>query len=151
MAQQDWWCLGSLGTQVRSPAWHSGLRFLHCCSYILGQNCGLNLIAGLGTPYATRWPKKERKKGRKKEGKIQDLIPSTYECDLFGNRVFEDIMMRSYWIGWRLVWYECCPYKKRRKETDTQVEVAMWRQRQKLELCCLKPRTPGGTWKLEET
>ena len=46
--------LGSAGTQVWSPAWHSGLRIPHCqsCSF-----CCLDLIPGLGTPYTLERPK----------------------------------------------------------------------------------------------
>lgn len=35
--------LGSTGTQVRSLAYHSGLKIRHCRSGGLGQNCGLDL------------------------------------------------------------------------------------------------------------
>ena len=44
-----------------SPARHSGLRIGHSrrsCS--LGGTCGLDLIPGLGTPYATGRPKKKK-------------------------------------------------------------------------------------------
>ena len=57
MAQWDLQHLGSTGTQVQSPAWHSGVRIQHCHSNGLGLNCGSDLIPGLGTPYALGWPK----------------------------------------------------------------------------------------------
>ena len=57
--QQDWWCLGSAGTQVRSLAQHSGLRIPHCHSWGLGGNCGSDLILSLGTPYVAGQPKKK--------------------------------------------------------------------------------------------
>ena len=41
VAQWDWQHLGSTGTQVQSPAWHSGL----------GLDYGLDVIPGPGTPY----------------------------------------------------------------------------------------------------
>ena len=53
----DLWCLGSTGLNVRSPAQHSGLRIQHCCSCGLGRDCGLDLVPGLGTPYAVGQPK----------------------------------------------------------------------------------------------
>ena len=52
------WCngIGSIsatpGTQVRLPAWHSGLRIQHCCSCDVGPNWDSNLILSPGTPYA---------------------------------------------------------------------------------------------------
>ena len=33
----------------------------HCCSFSLGQDCGWDLIPGLGTPYAMGLPKKKEK------------------------------------------------------------------------------------------
>ena len=50
MVQRDWWCLGSTGMQVRSPAKHSGLRILCCHSCSLGNNYSSDLIPGLGMP-----------------------------------------------------------------------------------------------------
>ena len=41
MVQWDWWHLGSLGTQVWSLAWHSGLRTQRCHNCSIGHNCGL--------------------------------------------------------------------------------------------------------------
>ena len=66
VVQQDWWPLGRAGMQVHSPAWHSGLSFqsFHSCG--LGQDRGLNLIPGLGTPCAMGWPKKKKKKKKPK-------------------------------------------------------------------------------------
>ena len=59
---------GSAGTQVRSPAQHSGLRIWRCCSLGLGRDCSSDLIPGPGTPYAAGWPNmKKIKKRRKKE------------------------------------------------------------------------------------
>ena len=62
MAQRDWWCPESPGTQVRSLARHSGFR-IQCC------HSGLDLIPGLGTPYAAGLPEKEKKSlGGKRSG-----------------------------------------------------------------------------------
>ena len=61
-AQQIRQCVGSAGTQVQSPAWHSALRIQCCCSCGLGGNCGSDLIPGLVTPYAAGQPKKKKKK-----------------------------------------------------------------------------------------
>ena len=44
------------------PAQHSGLRMWHCCSCSVGQNCGLDLVYGLGNPYASGRPKKKKNK-----------------------------------------------------------------------------------------
>ena len=64
VAQGDRQCLGCAGTQVPSPAWHSGLRIQHCHSCSLGHDYGSDLILGLGTPYAMGWPKKKGQKKR---------------------------------------------------------------------------------------
>ena len=81
MAQQDWSCLESIGTQVRFQAQHSGLRIWHCCSCSLSSVCNSDLTPGPGTPNAVGWPnmgekKKEREgkkvgkgKGKRKEGR----------------------------------------------------------------------------------
>ena len=58
VAQQDQRYLWSSGTQVRSLVRHSGLR-IQCLTGV-GHNCGLDLITGLGTPYALGWPKKKK-------------------------------------------------------------------------------------------
>ena len=63
-------------TQVRSLARHSGLRIPHCCSCGLGPNCGLDLIPGLGTPYATGWPKKKRQKKDRMKYKVRCICPA---------------------------------------------------------------------------
>lgn len=47
------WHLWSTGTQVRSPAWHSGLRVQRCHSFGLGHSYDPDLIPGPGTAYAT--------------------------------------------------------------------------------------------------
>ena len=60
VAQRDQKCLGSTETQVRSLAWHSGLRIWHCCSCGLDHNCSLDLILGPGTPCAMGQPKKKK-------------------------------------------------------------------------------------------
>ena len=49
---------GALGCRF---TWHSRLRIQHCCG--IGCKCSSDLIPGLGTPYALRWPKTEEKKG----------------------------------------------------------------------------------------
>ena len=73
MVHQDPRSLVSTGTQVRSPARHSGLRIRGCQSWGLGHNYGSDLIPGLGTPYDAEWPKKEKKYH------IWNLIYSTHE------------------------------------------------------------------------
>ena len=66
VAQQDWWCLGNAGMKVRSPARHRGLRMGCCHSCCLGHNCGSDLNAGPGPPYAAGQPKKKGG-GKKKQ------------------------------------------------------------------------------------
>ena len=61
VVQQDWQPLGSTGMQVRSLAQHSGLRIQHCHSCGLGCDCSLDLIPGLGPPYAMGRPKMKNK------------------------------------------------------------------------------------------
>ena len=64
VVQWDWRHLGSTGIQVQFPAQHSGFRIRCCHSCSFGRSCGLDLIPGLGTPYATSSQtrkKKERK------------------------------------------------------------------------------------------
>ena len=53
---RDQWRLWSTGTQVGPLAWRSGLRIWLCCNWVP------DLIPGLGTPHAMRWPKKKKKK-----------------------------------------------------------------------------------------
>ena len=53
---------------------------------------------------------------------LQVLTPNTCEClTLFGNRIFSDILKLRWghtWLGWALIQYDWCPYKRR--ETGTQ-------------------------------
>ena len=59
VVQWDQQCLGSAGTQVRSPAWHSG--GIQCChGYGSGSRCCLDLIPGLGTPCSVGQPTKKK-------------------------------------------------------------------------------------------
>ena len=51
--------------QVRSLAWHSGLRIQQCHSCSTGQNCSWDLIPGLGTPCATGQPKTYKQTNKK--------------------------------------------------------------------------------------
>ena len=57
VVQRDRWHPGSSGIQVRSPAWHKGLKTRHCCS------CGSHLIPSLGTPYGVGQPEEKRGDG----------------------------------------------------------------------------------------
>ena len=59
MLQRNWQHIGSTGTQVHSPAQHSGLRIWHCRSCGLGRNCAWALIPSLGTPYAMSGQKRK--------------------------------------------------------------------------------------------
>ena len=62
LSQRDRWHLGSAGTQVWSPAWHSGLRIQSCCHFGLGRNYSSDLIPGLGNSICLGVAKKEKKK-----------------------------------------------------------------------------------------
>ena len=64
VVQRDWQSLGSTGTWVQFPAWHSGLRIPCCCSFGLGWECGLDVIPDLEAPYAVGWPKMKKKKNQ---------------------------------------------------------------------------------------
>ena len=59
--QQDQQCLWNTGTQVQSLTQDSGLKTWHCHSCSVGCNCGLDLIPGPGTPYASGQPQKRIK------------------------------------------------------------------------------------------
>ena len=65
VAQWDWQSICSTRLQVLfppstpAPACAVGYQIL-CCR--LAQNCSKDLIFGLGTPYATGWPIKKKKK-----------------------------------------------------------------------------------------
>ena len=67
MAQRDLWHLWSSGAQVRSLAWHSGLRILSCCSCPIGCNRGPDLTPGTEMPYVPRAAKKRGKKKKRLE------------------------------------------------------------------------------------
>ena len=92
MAQWNWWCLSSAKTQVEfsSPAqWNP-----HSHSYGTGLNCWLQLIPGLGTPYAEGQPKKKRENIKKKKVKYFTLRKikqdKELESDLGGQGDKED-------------------------------------------------------------
>ena len=65
VGQWNQWCLWSSGMQVQSPAWHSGLRIWHCCSFSLILNSSLDLIPGPGSACAEGWPKMKTKQQKK--------------------------------------------------------------------------------------
>ena len=67
--QRDWWHLCSTSMQVPFLAQHGGIW--HCCSCGVGRNCGSELIPGLGTPYAVRWPKNQTKQTKKPTAYLQ--------------------------------------------------------------------------------
>ena len=73
VTQQDRRHHGSAGMQVRTLAWHSGLRIRNCCSCTLGHKYNSDLIPGLVIPYAAGQPKKrEKKKKGRKEGRKEE-------------------------------------------------------------------------------
>ena len=65
MAQQEAWCLCCTRMRVWSLAQYSGLEDLVLLHYIVGHNCGLDLIPGPGTPCASGQPKKKEKQKKK--------------------------------------------------------------------------------------
>ena len=66
MAKWDRQCLGSTGTQVRSPARHSGLRMWHCHSCSLGLQLHLKSDLWPGNCMCLEAAKKKKKKKQKK-------------------------------------------------------------------------------------
>ena len=59
-------CYGAKGSAAswgvlgrRFGSWHGGLRIQCCHSCNFGCSYGLDLIPGLGAPYASGWPKKK--------------------------------------------------------------------------------------------
>ena len=70
MAQQDQWRLSGAKTHVQSLAWHSGLRIRW-----LKSQLWLDLIPGLGIPYASgRGRRQKRKKKKKKKGQKKEEL-----------------------------------------------------------------------------
>ena len=67
MVQRDQQRLWNAGTRVQSPAPGSGLRACCCHGCGAGCDCGLDLIPGLGTPYAMGQPEKKKAKKKKKK------------------------------------------------------------------------------------
>ena len=67
VAQLDWRCFVSAGTEVPSPAQHSGLRIWQCHSCSLGYNCSIDLMLGLGSSHCCRVAKNGKKEKRKKK------------------------------------------------------------------------------------
>ena len=61
--------LWSTGTQVQTPARHSGLRIWHCCSCGIGRNTPSELIPGPVTPCAAGWLKRKKKGGGIRQGR----------------------------------------------------------------------------------
>ena len=65
---------GETGLVVSLECWdaglihpgHNELRIRCCCSFGVGHNCGSDLTPGLGTPYATGRPRKEKEKKKKR-------------------------------------------------------------------------------------
>ena len=60
-------CLGSEGMQVQFLVRCSGLRTRYCGNCGLDCTCGLNVIPGVGTPYAMGQPRKRKRKLKKKK------------------------------------------------------------------------------------
>ena len=43
---------------------------------------------------------------------VKVLIPSTCEHDIFGNRILADDLVQMSSVGWVLIHYDGCPYRK---------------------------------------
>ena len=65
--------MGALGRGFDTRPGHSVLRTSCCRSFGLGQDCGWDLIPGLGARYAEGQPKMEGKKKKKKNGGKREL------------------------------------------------------------------------------
>ena len=61
VAEWNWWCLQcwDAGLMPGQARWVKDLTLLSCT---VGHNCASDLIPGLGTPYASGWPKKKKGK-----------------------------------------------------------------------------------------
>ena len=85
--------LGALGCRfhTRFLAWHSGLRIQHCRSCSSSCSCSLELIPGLGTPYAAGWPKK-------KKIKLFHIYKLICICTIYIVEIMYIICSTSYYI-----------------------------------------------------
>ena len=76
------WCngmgsvLGAMGREFDSTARYSALRIWCCHSCRVAYNCILDLIPGLGIPYAEGRPKKKKKKKKKETQKLKSVSAS---------------------------------------------------------------------------
>ena len=108
LAQGHWRLLSSSGL--------SSLRFIikSSCCWQFGSDCGPLLWAGLCPSPTPRPP----------NSKVLTL--STSECACIWRQVFKEVIkMRP--LGWVLVQYDWCPYKKRSLDSDIHRGKAMWR------------------------
>ena len=83
MVQLDQQCLCRARTQVLSLAWCSGLKDPALPQLWCRSQLQLDLVPGLGTPYTSRWPKKEKSqswnagcKGKRRICKLKSLWAS---------------------------------------------------------------------------
>ena len=93
---------------VWSPAWCSGLRIWHCHSCGLGQNSGLNLIPGLGTPSAMGCPPPKEKKRKKNTIDLISLQIISLSRLYLPDSVLEDCMFLEicpFLLGCPVCWH----------------------------------------------
>ena len=95
VTQRDWCHLESTGMQVRSLAWHSGLRIWHCHSCDLGQDCGLGLTPGLGASYAMDG-QKWKKNRQTKNIFFSFLRPPLWHMEIPRLRVESELQLPAY-------------------------------------------------------
>ena len=70
---------------------------------------------------------------------------------LFGNSLADVIKMKS--LGWALIQHDCCPYKKRRRDTEADTQREDSHVKMEAEVGVMLPQTKErrGYLRLEET
>lgn len=55
---------------------------------------------------------------------LKSVPPSTCGCGLFGNIIFKDVLkVKLKLLGWwTLIQYKKCPYKKKKRDTETDTQ-----------------------------
>ena len=105
MVQCSWQYLCSTRMQVQSLPLLSGSRIQHCHSCGLGQNCSLDLIPGLGTPYAAGQPKKLKIKSKFLKKKVHFfflfvfLVPYPQHMEVPRLGVKSELQLPAYTIA----------------------------------------------------
>lgn len=130
VAHQYWQHLGNAGTQVRSPASHSGLRMWYCSSRGIGHNCGLEPVTGLETSVCHRAAKKRKVRNyRSWEGWVSSRMIG---AGLMGLR-FERRLTGGEGVGCVDIWGKNVPVR-----TTTKAQCGNWRVSGVARAACLE-------------